>query len=123
MKKAILLSSLLVLFTALALAQDTQSSSPSDNASASAGSNTVQGCLSGSSGNYMLTDATGVMWQLPGDESKLSPNVNKEVEVTGTTGAEASASATNGPDSSTAGNTTSQPPAGTSPLASPTARP
>jgi len=114
MKKAILLSSLLMLCTALALAQDTQSSSPSDNASASAGSNTVQGCLSGSSGNYMLTDATGVMWQLQGDESKLSANVNKEVEVTGTTGAEASASATNGPDSSTAGNTSSGAAGGTS---------
>jgi len=113
MKKAILLSSLLMLCTALALAQDTQSSSPSDNASAS-GSNTVQGCLSGSSGNYMLTDATGVMWQLQGDESKLSANVNKEVEVTGTTGAEASASATNGPDSSTAGNTSSGAAGGTS---------
>ncbi len=101
MKKAILMSAALMLCMALALAQDTPSSgassqagsspSSSDQATASAGSNTVQGCLTGTSGNYMLTDASGVMYQLTGDESQLSANVNKEVEVTGTAGAKASA--------------------------------
>jgi uncharacterized protein YdeI (BOF family) len=127
MKKAILLSAVLMLCTALMLAQDTTSSSSSqsgssassqtgpsgtsdqtagaaaDQNSATAG-NTLQGCLSGSSGNYMLTDATGVTWQLQGDESQFSANVNKEVEVMGTPGAKASASASNGPDTSAAGN-------------------
>jgi hypothetical protein len=59
---------------------------------------TVQGCLTGTTGNYMLTDSSGVMYQLQGDESQLSANVNKEVEATGTIGARASASATNNPD-------------------------
>jgi len=117
MKKAILLGAALMLCTALALAQDTPSSgassqagsspSNSDQATASAGTNTVQGCLTGTSGNYMLTDATGVMYQLTGDESQLSANVNKQVEVTGTAGAKASASATNSPDTSAPGSSTS----------------
>jgi hypothetical protein len=117
MKKAILLGGALMLCTALALAQDTPSSgassqagastSSSDQATASAGTNTVQGCLTGTSGNYMLTDATGVMYQLTGDESQLSTNVNKQVEVTGTAGAKASASATNNPDTSAPGSSTS----------------
>jgi hypothetical protein len=49
--------------------------------------NAIRGCLSGSSGNWMLTDATGVSYQLRGgDESQLSANMNKEVEVMGTPG-------------------------------------
>ena len=123
MRKAILLGAALVLCTALAIAQDAPSTgsagqagataSSSDQATASAGSNTVQGCLSGSSGNYMLTDATGVAYQLTGDESQLSSNLNKEVEVTGTTGAKASASASNSPDTSAAGNTSAGEASGT----------
>jgi hypothetical protein len=117
MKKAILMGAALMLCTALALAQDTPSSgtssqsgastSSSDQATATAGNNTVQGCLTGTSGNYMLTDASGVMYQLTGDESQLSANVNKQVEVTGTAGAKASASATNSPDTSAPGSSTS----------------
>jgi len=123
MKKAILMGAALMLCTAMALAQDTPSSgassqsgaspSSSDQATASAGTNTVQGCLSGTSGNYMLTDASGVMYQLTGDESQLSANVNKEVEVTGTAGAKASASA-NSPDTSAPGSSTSGSASGTS---------
>jgi hypothetical protein len=108
MKKTILLSAALLLGTALAIAQDTPQSgsssqtpatSSSDQASASTSSNTIEGCLTGASGNYMLTDATGVMYQLTGDESAFSPNVNKEVEVTGTASARGSAAESHTPDS------------------------
>src|SRR6266699_2371451 len=114
MKKLVFLAAALTLCTALALAQDTPSSSSQTGAAATssdqastANSNSIQGCLTGTSGNYMLTDATGVMYQLTGDESQLSTNVNKQVEVTGTAGAKASASATNSPDTSAPGSSTS----------------
>src|SRR6266536_5971898 len=114
MKQLVFLAAALMLCTTLALAQDTPSSSSQTGAAATtsdqantANSNSVQGCLTGTSGSYMLTDATGVMYQLTGDESQLSANVNKQVEVTGTAGAKASASATNSPDTSAPGSSTS----------------
>lgn len=45
---------------------------------------TVEGCLSGSNGSYMLTDSQGKSYQLQGDTSKLANHVNHEVRVTGT---------------------------------------
>src|SRR5712672_1838484 len=63
MRKAILLGAALMLSGALALAQDTTTTT-STTENTTAASNTVQGCLSGTSGNYMLTDATGAMYQV-----------------------------------------------------------
>lgn len=111
MRKAILLSAALTLCAGLALAQDTPSNGAASqngttttttttNTDQSASANTIQGCLMGTSGNYMLTDATGVAYKVQGDESQLSANVNKEVEVMGTVASTASASATNNPDAS-----------------------
>lgn len=109
MRKAMLLSAALTLCAGLALAQDTPSNgAASQNGTTttttttdqSASANTIQGCLMGTSGNYMLTDATGVAYKVQGDESQLSANVNKEVEVMGTVASTASASATNNPDAS-----------------------
>jgi hypothetical protein len=103
MKKMLILGSSLLLCGALALAQDsTQSSGTADSSSATG--NTVQGCLSGSGGNYMLTDATGASYQLQGDDSQLSGNVNKQVEVTGTMGSKATATASGSPDSGASGS-------------------
>jgi hypothetical protein len=132
MKNMILLSTLLVGYTAMAFAQNSSANSTSSQSSASASAqggtstssnsgtaadqgttmpkNSVRGCLSGTSGAYMLTDASGVMYQLKGDESDLSANVSKEVAVTGAPSAAASASATNSPDTATAGTTTSATP-------------
>jgi ABC-type oligopeptide transport system substrate-binding subunit len=62
--------------------------------------NAIRGCLSGSSGNWMLTDSTGVSYKLLGSDSQMSENANKEVEVMGTPGTAASASASNSPDNS-----------------------
>jgi hypothetical protein len=114
MKNALLFGATLLLCTALATAQDTPQSgsstsqtpatSSSDQANTPSSGNTVQGCLGGSSGNYMLTDASGTMWQLTGDESQLSANVNKQVEVMGTASPGASAES-HTPDSNASGNT------------------
>jgi hypothetical protein len=114
MTKAILLSAVLVLCAALAVAQDTPQSggstsqtpatSSSDQTSMPSSGNAIQGCLSGSSGNFMLTDTSGTMWQLTGDESQLSANVNKQVEVMGTASAGGSAESHTPPDSNASGN-------------------
>ncbi len=56
---------------------------------------TVEGCLSGSSGSYTLTDKQGNTYQLTGDTAKLSDHVGHEVKVMGTEG-DAGASASTG---------------------------
>jgi hypothetical protein len=101
MRKMFLLLSLGLLSACLALAQDAspagQSTTPnadSSNTTTSAGqpaaddsnnsAGAIQGCLSGSDGNYMLTqDGTGASFKLMGDESKLKKHVGHEVSVTG----------------------------------------
>jgi hypothetical protein len=101
MNKAILLGAALILFGALAIAQDTTTPSAGADTNASS-SNTVQGCLGGSAGNWTLTDATGATYQLQGDDSQLSANANKQVEVTGTIGSKATASVSNSDNAGTA---------------------
>ncbi len=56
----------------------------SDGASNPNGQTTVEGCLSGSSGNYTLSAKDGTSYQLTGDTAKLSEHVGHEVKVTGT---------------------------------------
>ena len=105
MTRAVLLAAALLVCGALAVAQETAPTTGSTDAN-TASTNTIQGCLSGTSGAYMLTDANGMTYQLQGDESQISDNVNKEVEVTGTAGSTASASATNSPETNAPGNAT-----------------
>jgi hypothetical protein len=63
----------------------------------SMGAKTVQGCLSGSGGNYTLTDKAGNTYQLAGDTSKLTEQVGHKVEVTGSaSGAPSGGTATAG---------------------------
>jgi hypothetical protein len=45
--------------------------------------NSIEGCLSGSAGNWTLTDQSGKTWQLSGDTSKLSDHVGHQVRVSG----------------------------------------
>lgn len=45
---------------------------------------TVQGCLQVANGRYSITDSNGVVHQLTGAATKLSPHVGHEIEVTGT---------------------------------------
>ncbi len=54
--------------------------------------NSIEGCLSGSSGNYTLTDSTGKSWQLAGDTSKLTEHVGHQVRITGSEAGGGSAS-------------------------------
>jgi hypothetical protein len=88
MRKMFLLLSVGLLGVSMALAQDTSSTSPATAPNASATDSTnagsVQGCLSGSDGNYTLTqDGTGTAFKLMGDETKLKKHVGHEVAVTG----------------------------------------
>ena len=112
MKKMLLLLSLGMLGASLALAQGAspagQSAAPTNDPPASA--NSVQGCLSGADGNYMLTqDSTGTTYKLMGDENQLKKHVGHEVAITGElTGGAGSAGAA--PDQGQAG---SDSPAGT----------
>jgi Protein of unknown function (DUF5818) len=83
----LMLVSLLLLGVSWAVAQNdsTPASSPQSHASqtATGGSTTVQGCLSGSDGSYTLTDKDGKTYQLTGDTAKLSEHVGHEIRVTG----------------------------------------
>lgn len=69
--------------------------------SATAGQTSVEGCLSGSSGNFTLTDKNGMSYQLTGDAAKLSEHVGHEIKVTGT--ASSGAGATGGQSASSTG--------------------
>jgi hypothetical protein len=68
----------------------------------------VQGCLSGSSGSYTLSDKNGTTYQLTGDTAKLSEHVGHEVKITGTPSSGSSTAASGGAASSTAGEAGSQ---------------
>jgi hypothetical protein len=86
MKKGLLFLSATLLIASLTWAQDStsQMSTSSSNSPASGGK--VQGCLSGSDGNYMLTqDGTGTMFKLVGGSDMLKKHVGHEVAITGQT--------------------------------------
>ena len=83
----LLLASILLLGVSWAAAQDTpaQTGQKDDATATSTGSQTtVQGCLSGSDGKYMLTSDDGKTFDLTGDTSKLAEHVGHEVKITGT---------------------------------------
>lgn len=111
MRHLLLLLSILLLGISWAAAQNTpDTSAPSSGQTAqtsAGGDTTVQGCLSGSSGSYTLTDKNGTMYQLTGDTAKLSEHVGHEVKITGTASSDSSAAA-NGGAASTAGGSASQ---------------
>jgi hypothetical protein len=90
----LLLLTVLLLGSSWAVAQNEQSPTPPNRTTNgeqpatptnAGGDMTVQGCLSGSAGNYMLTDQNGTMYQLAGDTAKLSEHVGHEIKVTGST--------------------------------------
>lgn len=64
-------------------ATPTQSGSAGQMGHAGSGHTTVEGCLSGSNGNYTLTDKQGNTYQLTGDTAKLSEHVGHEVKIMG----------------------------------------
>jgi hypothetical protein len=102
MRQIFLLLSVLVLGLSWAVAQD--STSGQTSRTGAGGQMTVEGCLSGSNGNFTLTDKNGMAYQLTGDTAKLTEHVGHEVKITGTSGsAETGASGSTEP-SGTAGS-------------------
>jgi hypothetical protein len=77
----LLLLSVLLLGATWAVAQNYPSQT---TPSGTGGEMTVQGCLSNSGGNYMLTAKNGKSIRLTGDTAKLSEHVGHEVKITGT---------------------------------------
>jgi ABC-type oligopeptide transport system substrate-binding subunit len=55
--------------------------------------NQIEGCLSGSAGNFTLTDKSGITYQLQGDTSQLNKHVGQEVRINGSNSAASSAAA------------------------------
>lgn len=53
----------------------------------------VEGCLSGTDGNFTLTDKAGATYQLQGENSELAKHVGQEVRIEGMASAAGSASA------------------------------
>ena len=116
--KHLLLLSVLLLGVAWVAAQDTSSSGSSQAGSStssqtstgqagsesSSGSQSVEGCVSGSDGKYTLTDKQGTTYQLTGDTSKLAEHVGHEVKITGST---SGGSASSGAASAAAGGSQS----------------
>jgi len=66
-----------------AIAQDQTGSASSRAGQSASGQTTVEGCLSGSNGNFTLTDKNGTSYELTGDTAKLSEHVGHEVKITG----------------------------------------
>lgn len=108
MRQLFLLISVLLIGLSWAVAQDSSSPSSSTASGSAAqtsrtgagGQMSVEGCLSGSNGNFTLTDKNGTAYQLTGDTAKLSEHVGHEIKVTGTS-ATGSAGAAGSTESST----------------------
>jgi len=90
MRQVLLIVSVLLLGLSWVVAQDSSTpasaASGSQSSSGASGQMTVEGCLSGSNGNFTLTDKNGITYQLTGDKAKLSEHVGHEIKVTGMSG-------------------------------------
>ena len=111
MKKAVFLILSACLCAVVALAQDTtsgaaanQGQSASAMQSPDAVGNTIRGCLSGSSGNFTLTDQNGTQYRLVGDDTALTSKAGHEVEVNGTQNRSMETTNANGEEMARAGN-------------------
>ncbi|HEX3091925.1 MAG TPA: hypothetical protein VHW72_04835 [Candidatus Angelobacter sp.] len=78
----------------------TQTTQTSSNSSTS-----IEGCLSGSAGNWTLTDQSGKTWQLAGDTSKLSDHVGHQVRLMGSDNSSSASGSSSSRPSSSAGAT------------------
>jgi hypothetical protein len=86
MKSMFLLLGPGLLMTTLAVAQDAPSTDPSPNSQSSkteqTSSNVIRGCLSGSAGNYTVTDQNGTQYSIAGPDNQLAARVGHEIEIT-----------------------------------------
>ncbi len=115
MKRLLLLSSISLLSAVCAFAQyDSKPSDPATQSSTtstqtSTDAKTIQGCLSGSDGNYTLTDKSATV-KLTGDTSKLAAHVGHTIQVTGTLASATTADSTGQKTSSMSGSADAQQP-------------
>lgn len=75
-----------LLATTLVVAQDAPSASGSSSAQSQTkthetSSSVIRGCLSGSNGNYTITDQNGMQYAINGPDNQLAARVGHEVEV------------------------------------------
>ena len=85
----------------------TQTTTTQTTQTSSDSSNSIEGCLNGSAGNWTLTDQSGKTWQLAGDTSKLSDHVGHQVRIMGTdSSSSASSSGSSSPSSSSGSSAT-----------------
>src|SRR5258707_1837297 len=83
-KKIFFCISLGVMCASLALAQDTATAPPAAPVDSNASAGSIQGCLSGSDGNYTLTqDGTNTTFNVAGRDSLLKKHVGHEGALTG----------------------------------------
>ncbi|HZD09456.1 MAG TPA: hypothetical protein VE176_14460, partial [Candidatus Limnocylindrales bacterium] len=97
----------------------TQTTTTQTTQTSSDSSNSIEGCLSGSAGNWTLTDQSGKTYQLAGDTSKLSDHVGHQVRLMGTDNS-SSASGSSSPSSSSPSSSSGATGAGSSSGAQPT---
>jgi Protein of unknown function (DUF5818) len=83
MRQILLILSLMLLGLTWAVAQNEGATQSGQKGQSASGQTTVEGCLTGSNGNFTLTDKNGMSYQLAGDTAKLSEHVGHEVKVTG----------------------------------------
>lgn len=83
----------------------TQTTTTQTTQTSSDNSNSIEGCLAGSAGNFTLTDQSGKSWQLAGDTAKLGDHVGHQVRITGSEASGAGSSSS--PSSAGAGSTAS----------------
>lgn len=93
MYKTLMLLLMLVVSAAWVIAQDNPQSKSAEPRS---GQTTVQGCLSGTDGNYTLAADSGTTYQLTGNTAELKDHVGHEVQITGTTAGSSMASSSSG---------------------------
>jgi len=105
MRKPLLLSVLLLACCAWVQAQAYPQSSATQATGGTSGSTTVQGCLSGSAGNYTLTADNGTTYTLTGNTTELKDHVGHEVQITGKTASSSSSASSTSEATAGAGQT------------------
>jgi hypothetical protein len=84
MKKAVLLTSTILLWAGMAVAQDTSANTANQSQTTSSAQQTLQGCLSKSGDSYNL-NASGQQFKVSGsDLSQLQGKENHTVSISGT---------------------------------------
>jgi opacity protein-like surface antigen len=114
MKRTFLLLASALLMASMAPAQDMPGNSTAGSAqyqnpdattrSSASAPSVIRGCLSGSPGNYTLTDQNGMQYQVAGDDATLRSMVGREVEITATENPASEASSQGGETTSHASN-------------------